>query len=97
MPHPYPTFQLIGGPLDGATDGVTFDATFVNDEVNMRINSTRPGWWLLYRGEVSFTDRPTRLEFVDWMPGEGPVTHGREAKEKADAERTVRRIIEEMQ
>ena len=70
MPHPYPNFELIGGPLDGATCFLGTVATFPDGTVAARAHGAWPDWWLLYRGEKSFTDSPTRLEFVDWMPVE---------------------------
>lgn len=64
-----PKYQLIGGPLDGAMASDEAANIFPDGTLSVRIDGhCDPQFWLLYRGEVSFTDAPTRLEFIDWMP-----------------------------
>ena len=63
-----PTFQLIGGPLDGAAKFIGTATTSPDGTVAARAHGSRSDYWLLYRGEVSFCDCPTRLEFVGYMP-----------------------------
>ena len=63
-----PSYTLVGGPLDGATQFAGTIAGFPDGTVAARVHGLRAGYWLLYRGEVSFCGRPSQLRFVGWMP-----------------------------
>ena len=63
-----PQYELIGGPLDGATRIAGTIVGFPDGTVTARIPRHRPGYFLLYRGDLSFCGRPSRLYFVGYMP-----------------------------
>ncbi len=65
---PTPRYELIDGPMDGATQFAGTVTGFSDGSVAARVHGLRDGYWLLYRGEVSFCGRPAQLRFVDWMP-----------------------------
>lgn len=64
------TYQFIGGPIDGHAglrEGITI-STWPDGVVRVRVDGVRPGFWLLYAGQVSLSGGPTRLVFLDYMP-----------------------------
>ena len=69
-----PIIDLIGGPLDGATnhDSARCDwqlAVWPHGEVAARVEwPGHPRWWLLYRGEYGFQGERIRLLFVSYNP-----------------------------
>lgn len=65
-----PPYELIDGPMDGATHFAGTVAGFPDGSVAARVHGLRDDYWLLYEGEVSFCGRPAQLRFVEWKPVE---------------------------
>ena len=63
-----PRFNLVDGPLAGATDTLGISVTFPDGEVRAKFVGPRPGYWLLYEGENNFGDGATVLYFKAWVP-----------------------------